>query len=88
VLAHTPLAELRPSWAEFVEGWGESDVDEVVSYLQQAYTQRKEAKAMGTAAAAFMRGRFSWTAAIDRIASHIQQVHARSVSAAAEHEET
>jgi tetratricopeptide (TPR) repeat protein/ADP-heptose:LPS heptosyltransferase/glycosyltransferase involved in cell wall biosynthesis len=41
-----------------VEGWGESDVDEVVEALEQIYTNRAEAKHRGLAAANFM---LDWT---------------------------
>ncbi|MGL5058469.1 MAG: tetratricopeptide repeat protein [Microcoleus sp.] len=41
-----------------VEGWGESDVDEVVATLEQIYTHREEAKHRGLAAANFM---LDWT---------------------------
>ena len=41
-----------------VEGWGESDVDEVVQALEQIYTNREEAKNRGLAAANFM---LDWT---------------------------
>jgi hypothetical protein len=42
-LPHTPLLDLRPAWP--VEGWGEPDIDEVVTYLQRVYSKREEAKA-------------------------------------------
>ncbi|MEG4248175.1 tetratricopeptide repeat protein [Microcoleus sp. Pol10D4] len=41
-----------------VEGWGESDVAEVVEALEQVYTNREEAKRIGLAAANFM---LDWT---------------------------
>ncbi|WP_242725733.1 tetratricopeptide repeat protein [Microcoleus vaginatus] len=41
-----------------VEGWGESDVAEVVEALEQVYTNREEAKRRGLAAANFM---LDWT---------------------------
>jgi len=41
-----------------VEGWGESDVDEVVEALEQVYTNREQAKSRGLAAANFM---LDWT---------------------------
>ncbi len=41
-----------------VEGWGESDVDEVVEALEQIYTNREEAKRRSLAAASFM---LDWT---------------------------
>jgi tetratricopeptide (TPR) repeat protein/glycosyltransferase involved in cell wall biosynthesis len=41
-----------------VQGWGESDVEEVVEALEQVYTNREEAKRRGLAAANFM---FDWT---------------------------
>jgi len=41
-----------------IEGWGESDVEEVVEALEQIYTNREEAKNRGLAAANFM---LDWT---------------------------
>jgi len=41
-----------------VEGWGESEVAEVVEALEQVYTNREEAKSRGLAAANFM---LNWT---------------------------
>ncbi|MEG3849228.1 tetratricopeptide repeat protein [Microcoleus sp. herbarium19] len=41
-----------------VEGWGESEVDEVVAALEQVYTNREQAKNRGLAAANFM---LNWT---------------------------
>ncbi|MEG5080507.1 tetratricopeptide repeat protein [Microcoleus sp. AT8-B4] len=41
-----------------VEGWGESDVAEVVEALEQVYTNRQQAKSRGLAAANFM---LDWT---------------------------
>jgi glycosyltransferase involved in cell wall biosynthesis len=41
-----------------VEGWGESEVAEVVEALEQIYTNREEAKSRGLAAANFM---LNWT---------------------------
>jgi tetratricopeptide (TPR) repeat protein/glycosyltransferase involved in cell wall biosynthesis len=41
-----------------VEGWGESDVEEVVEALEQVYTNREAAKCRGLAAANFM---VDWT---------------------------
>ena len=41
-----------------IQGWGESDVDEVVEALEQVYTNREESKRRGLAAAKFM---LDWT---------------------------
>ncbi|MEG4343983.1 tetratricopeptide repeat protein [Microcoleus sp. A003_D6] len=41
-----------------VEGWGESEVEEVVEALEQVYTNREQAKSRGLAAANFM---LDWT---------------------------
>jgi glycosyltransferase involved in cell wall biosynthesis len=41
-----------------VEGWGESEVAEVVEALEQIYTNREESKSRGLAAANFM---LNWT---------------------------
>ncbi len=41
-----------------IEGWGESDVEEVIEALEQVYTNRESAKHRGLAAAKFM---LDWT---------------------------
>ena len=41
------------------DGWGESDVDEIVEVLESVYTRRQEARERGEQAAAYMRNH-SW----------------------------
>jgi glycosyltransferase involved in cell wall biosynthesis len=42
-----------------VEGWGESDVEEMIETLEDVYQRRADAAARGEEAARFMTG-FSW----------------------------
>jgi hypothetical protein len=44
-----------------VQGWGESQIDEVVERLEQVYVDRAEAKRRGTRAAERL-ARFTWQA--------------------------
>jgi glycosyltransferase involved in cell wall biosynthesis len=48
-----------------VEGWGESDVEEVVEMLEQAYNNREVARQKGLAAAEFMQD-WTWEKQINR----------------------
>jgi hypothetical protein len=48
-----------------VEGWGESDVDEVVEVLEKVYNDRLSAKKKGEAAASFMQD-WTWNKQIRR----------------------
>lgn len=47
------------------EGWGESDVEEVVEQLEQVYRDRSEAQRRGTAAAQFMQN-WTWEIQVQR----------------------
>jgi glycosyltransferase involved in cell wall biosynthesis len=49
-----------------VEGWGESSVEEMVTKLEQAYTDRADAARRGAVGAAFMKD-WSWSAQTDRM---------------------
>jgi glycosyltransferase involved in cell wall biosynthesis len=57
-----PLTDQRPleppEFIHGVDGWGESDVDEIVERLEEVYQNRDEASRKGRAAAAFM---LDWT---------------------------
>ncbi len=52
-----------------VEGWGESNVDDVVANLDYIYTHRKEAEGRGQMAAELMRTDFDWSKSIHRVAA-------------------
>ena len=52
------------------EGWGESDVDEVVAALEVIYQDRQKARAIGDAGADLM-ARYTWQAQIHQLASMI-----------------
>jgi tetratricopeptide (TPR) repeat protein/glycosyltransferase involved in cell wall biosynthesis len=56
-----------------VEGWGESDVAEVVAALEQVYTNREEAKNRGLAAANFMLD-WTWEKQVKRFLDVINQL--------------
>jgi tetratricopeptide (TPR) repeat protein/glycosyltransferase involved in cell wall biosynthesis len=49
-----------------VEGWGESDVEEIVDRLERVYTQRQEAQQKGAAAAVFMQD-WTWEKQVRRL---------------------
>jgi predicted O-linked N-acetylglucosamine transferase (SPINDLY family)/ADP-heptose:LPS heptosyltransferase/glycosyltransferase involved in cell wall biosynthesis len=53
-----------------VEGWGESDVEETVEILEQAYTDRTEAKLRGERGALFMQG-MTWEKQVEKILAAI-----------------
>ena len=69
-----PLVEQRPVILDepeiSTEGWGESDVDEVVAALEVIYQDRQKARAIGDAGADLM-ARYTWQAQIDQLASMI-----------------
>jgi glycosyltransferase involved in cell wall biosynthesis len=52
------------------EGWGESDIDEVVESLEVVYQDREKAREIGAAGAELMTG-YSWRAQIDQLAPMI-----------------
>ena len=52
------------------EGWGESDVEEVVETLETIYRSREEARLKGLAGAALMEG-YGWPEQVDRLADCI-----------------
>ncbi|MEG4802206.1 tetratricopeptide repeat protein [Microcoleus sp. ARI1-B5] len=56
-----------------VEGWGESDVEEVVEALEQVYTKREAAKNRGLAAANFMLD-WSWEKQVKRFLDVIKEL--------------
>lgn len=56
-----------------VEGWGESDVEEVVENLEQVYRDREAAKTRGQAAVAFMQD-LTWNAQVDRLLKALADV--------------
>ncbi|WP_019503036.1 tetratricopeptide repeat protein [Pseudanabaena sp. PCC 6802] len=49
-----------------VEGWGESDVEEVVEVLEQIYNDRTEAKLRGAKGTLFMQG-MTWEKQVEKI---------------------
>lgn len=53
------------------EGWGESDVEEIVEALETVWRDREAARAIGAAGAAFM-SRFTWANQIDRLLGLIE----------------
>jgi glycosyltransferase involved in cell wall biosynthesis len=52
------------------EGWGESDVDEIVEALEGVYRDREKAREIGAAGADLMK-RYTWEAQINKLASMI-----------------
>ena len=65
-----PLTRQRPIQASFgTDGWGESDVEEIVAALERAWSDRDAAARIGRAGAAFLSG-LTW----DRYAAGIADV--------------
>jgi glycosyltransferase involved in cell wall biosynthesis len=52
------------------QGWGESDIEEILEALEIVYRDRKKARAIGAAGADLMAG-YSWKTQIDHLASLI-----------------
>ena len=55
----TPVSHVPAGWGS--DGWGESDVDELVSLLEAIHADRTAADARGAAAAEWIRNELSWT---------------------------
>lgn len=55
-----------------LEGWGESTLEELVSKMEQAYTDRADAARRGAAAAAFMKN-WGWPAQVDRLVTVLRE---------------
>ncbi|WP_204153470.1 tetratricopeptide repeat protein [Leptolyngbya sp. CCY15150] len=55
-----------------VEGWGESDVDEIVEALEQVYSDRSTARQKGQAAAEFMQD-WTWAKQVRRMGEILQR---------------
>ena len=70
-----PLRSQRPVAADEpglgTEGWGESDVDEIVEALERVWQDREAARAIGAAGAAHM-ARFTWAAQLDKLMGLIE----------------
>lgn len=70
-----PLRDQRPVAADEpglgTEGWGESDIDEIVEALERVWQDREAARAIGAAGAAHM-ARFAWAAQLDRLLGLIE----------------
>jgi glycosyltransferase involved in cell wall biosynthesis len=58
-----------------MEGWGESDVDELVELLERVYSDRAESEAKGAEAARFMQS-WSWEARFKELMGHLQRFNA------------
>ena len=54
------------------EGWGESSIDELVTKMERAYTDRADAARRGAAGAAFMKG-WGWPAQVDRLLAVLRE---------------
>jgi tetratricopeptide (TPR) repeat protein/glycosyltransferase involved in cell wall biosynthesis len=60
-----------PQSLKGAEGWGESDVEEVVARLEQVYSDRQTALNKGAAAVEFMQN-LTWEKRVDRLVEVIQ----------------
>jgi glycosyltransferase involved in cell wall biosynthesis len=54
------------------QGWGESDIDEIVETLEQIYLDRANAKQRGTIAAKFMQ-QWAWEKQISKFLYKLQE---------------
>lgn len=70
-----PVAPLPPFGG--TEGWGESDVAEVVEKLEQIYCDRHDAQKRAAAAATFMRD-WSWEKRFGELVRHLEECGAGS----------
>jgi len=68
------LHRQRPVDAELLatDGWGETDVDELVACMEAAYQNRENARVRGQAAADFMRT-WSWPSQIDKLLNNLEK---------------
>ncbi|MEO2004920.1 MAG: hypothetical protein ABGY41_12565 [Candidatus Poribacteria bacterium] len=71
LLGQAPAAAAKPG--RNVDGWGESDVDEIIEALEVAYVDREEARTRGRAAAAFMQD-WTWSKQTDRLLDALDPV--------------
>ncbi|MBT3268996.1 glycosyltransferase family 4 protein [Candidatus Poribacteria bacterium] len=62
-----------PSRAVGVDGWGESDVDEIVDALETAYADRAEAARVGRAGAEFMAD-WTWESQAGRLITALEAI--------------
>jgi glycosyltransferase involved in cell wall biosynthesis len=53
------------------DGWGESDVEEILAVMEQAYLHRDEARRRGAAAAQWMQREWTWEKRMEELASAI-----------------
>lgn len=56
------------------EGWGESDVDEMVELMELAYRQREAARAKGLKAAEWMQREWTWSRQVERLTAEVVEV--------------
>jgi glycosyltransferase involved in cell wall biosynthesis len=68
----TPVHHVPTGWGS--DGWGESDVDELVAALEAIHADRAEADQRGAAAAAWMRSELSWTRQVGRFVDVLTSV--------------
>lgn len=72
-----PLRNQRPVAADEpglgTEGWGESDIDEIVEALESVWRDRERAREIGAAGAAHM-AEYSWKTQLDRLLGLIESV--------------
>lgn len=55
------------------EGWGESNVDEVLDLLDRVYHERTEAEKRGAAAAQFMRD-WTWGRRYEQLLAYLERI--------------
>lgn len=70
LVAQKPVNGGSPLYSGF-GGWGESDVEEILSVMERAYQDRDEARRRGAAAAEWMGREWSWERRIEQLSDAI-----------------
>jgi glycosyltransferase involved in cell wall biosynthesis len=65
-----PMGEL--TGRKDLDGWGETSIDELVSKMEAAYSDREDAERRGVAGAAFMRD-WGWPEQVDRLVAALAE---------------
>lgn len=77
LLKQGPVQPMPPFFG--TEGWGESDVDEVVEALERVYRDRGEAAKRGAAANRFMQD-WTWQKRFEELVQHLQHVQSERLA--------
>ncbi|MGE0725477.1 MAG: glycosyltransferase, partial [Alphaproteobacteria bacterium] len=72
-----PLTRQRPFRSPYpigTEGWGESDIDEIVETLEAVYSDRATAAARAARASAWMASEWNWRRHAERLLREVREV--------------